>query len=75
MNMHISFFAYLDNMKTEIYFSFIRCQFFQPKLSQSRNMNVLLCMCVVKIEDKSLADMETEMSSLLFVKSKLKIRH
>ena len=45
MNMHISFFAYLHNMKTEILFNFIRCQFFQPKLSQSRNMNVLLCVC------------------------------
>ena len=60
MNMHISFFAYLDNMKMEILFNFNRCQFFQPKLSQSRNMNVLLCVCVVKIEDKSLVAMETE---------------
>ena len=42
MNMHISLFAYLDNTKTEIQFNFIRCQFYQPKLSQSRDMNVLL---------------------------------
>ena len=60
MNMHISFFAYLDNMKTEIKSNFIRCQLFQPELSQSRNINFLLCVCVVNIEDKSLVAMETE---------------
>ena len=42
MNMHISLFAYLDNTKTEIEFNFIRCQFYKPKLCQSRNMNGLL---------------------------------
>ena len=42
MNMHISLFVYLDNTKTEINFNFIRCQFYKPKLSQSRNMNGLL---------------------------------
>ena len=42
MNMHISLFVYLDNTKTEIECNFIRCQFYTPKLSQSRNMNGLL---------------------------------
>ena len=40
--MHISLFAHLDNTKTEIELNFIRCQFYKPKLSQSRNMNGLL---------------------------------
>ena len=40
--MHISLFAYLDNTMTEIKFNLIRCQFYKPKLSQSRNMNGLL---------------------------------
>ena len=40
--MHISLFAYLDKTKTEIEFNFIRCQFYKPKLSQSRNINGLL---------------------------------
>ena len=42
MNMHISFFAYLDNTKKDIKFNFIRCQFYQSKLSKSRHMNGLL---------------------------------
>ena len=40
--MHISLFAYLDNTMTEIKLNFIRCKFYKPKLSQSRNMNGLL---------------------------------
>ena len=40
--MDISLFAYLDNTKTEIEFNFIRCQFYKPKVSQSRNMHGLL---------------------------------